>query len=97
MVATPASMDTRSVVRGQFKLAHDMLEGTMADCADIADARLPGARIAAIAPIYAHTAISEDVIVNQHAGEIAALKGVHGRKGLPFQGGCLTDRSIGLG
>lgn len=73
MVATPAGIDARLVVRGQFKLAHEMLEGIMADCADIANTRVPGANIATIAPIYAHALTSEDFMVNQQAAGGALL------------------------
>ena len=59
MVATPAGIDVRSIMRAQFKLAHEVLEGIVADCANIATAKLPGASITAIAPIYAHALTSE--------------------------------------
>ncbi len=67
MVAISSGIDVRSVVRGQFKLAHEVLEGVMADCADIANAKVAGANITAITPIYAHAILSEDMMVNQVA------------------------------
>lgn len=90
MVATSTAIDVRSVVRGQFKLAHEMLAGILADCAGIADTKLPKATITSIAAICAHTLLSEDMMLSGAAatpslfesGGWSARLGIEGVAGL---------------
>ncbi len=58
-------MNIQESLRQQFAANHDILKMTMADvAADTMHRRLDGATIDSIAYIFAHTAVSEDLIGN---------------------------------
>jgi hypothetical protein len=68
MVNLQAGVDARAVLRAQFKVAHDMLENTIAGCTqEVGGHRIAGATIHTISAVYAHALTGEDFMVNQWA------------------------------
>jgi hypothetical protein len=68
MVNVAAGIDVRAVLRAQFKLNHEVLEGTIADCGqELVSRPLAGSKIHTISAIYAHALTSEDYMVNRVA------------------------------
>jgi hypothetical protein len=58
-------MDAITVMRGQLKQAHEILEQAVGDLdSDALHRRLPGSTVHSIAAIYAHTVIGEDMLLN---------------------------------
>ena len=57
-------MDRRSVLRGQYAFAHDMLEGTIAKCpSELLTKSIEGSLTNPIGATYAHSVIAEDLLL----------------------------------
>lgn len=79
-------MTPQSLLKQQLAGYHDLLEQTIADCPPEAlHKTLPGATIANIASIYAHTVFSEDTIIQgllQQRPPVFQSQGWAGRTGV---------------
>ena len=79
-------MTRQSLLKQQLAGYHDLLEQTIADCSpDALHKTLPGATIASIASIYAHTVFSEDTIIQgllQQKSPVFQSQGWAGRTGV---------------
>lgn len=62
-------MNEKDALKASFDRAHQLLDGTIADCTpDVLSHKPPCATIAPIGAIYAHVVVSEDILVNEVAG-----------------------------
>jgi hypothetical protein len=79
-------MTPQSLLTQQLAGYHDLLEQTVADCPpDALHRTVPGATIASIAAIYAHTVFSEDAIIQgmlQRKPPVFESQGWAGRTGV---------------
>ena len=81
-------MDARALLREQFARAHELLERTIADSAEILHGTVEGAKdVGTIASIYAHVVYDEDVVV---------VRELRGRATLFEQGGWGAQTGLAL-
>jgi hypothetical protein len=61
-------VDVRDYIRAQFRQAHQVLEGILADCTDDALDFRPGGSLGSAAGILPHIVHAEDILVNGATG-----------------------------